>query len=382
MSKPAEPGPLATEARATEPCDRAAQLRRLLESRRGERHVVAIQDFPDPDAISSALAYREIARGFGVQAQVVYEGLISHPENVALVELLRLELLSFREGVDLAAFDAAVFVDNQGATTRLTGRLEAAGVPTFAVIDHHDGDDLLDPVFSDVRPVGAAATIVAEYLASGELLALDAGDVRHVHLATALMHGLHSETDGFVRAREPEYAAAAFLSRFSDPDLLERVLCVQKSHAAMQVIETALRNRTVSGGFSVSGVGALRLGDRDAIPQAAEFLLREESVSTAVVFGLLRDGEGRELVAGSLRSLDAGLSVGAFLRDALGTDAEGRPYGGGRSRAGGFEVDSAYLRGDRDGQAGPIDWPAFDRELRERLLRAAGVDRGARRGGG
>src|SRR5215212_607912 len=34
------------------PASPVAQLSRLLEARRGERHIVAIQDFPDPDAIS------------------------------------------------------------------------------------------------------------------------------------------------------------------------------------------------------------------------------------------------------------------------------------------------------------------------------------------
>jgi hypothetical protein len=35
-----------------ESATRAAELASLLSSRRGEKHVVAIQDFPDPDAIS------------------------------------------------------------------------------------------------------------------------------------------------------------------------------------------------------------------------------------------------------------------------------------------------------------------------------------------
>ena len=165
---------------------RAAALADLLSSRRGVRHVVAIQDFPDPDAISSGLAYREIARCYGIEADVVYDGLISHPENLALDE-----------------YAAAVFVDNQGNTTHLTERLRAAGVPTLAVIDHHDPQDLLDPIFSDVRPLGAAATMFAEYLQSAAILKLDAENDAHVRLATALMHGLHSETDGFVRARPP-----------------------------------------------------------------------------------------------------------------------------------------------------------------------------------
>src|SRR5690606_34258023 len=55
----------------------AEVLRELLSARRGERHGIVIQDYPDPDAISSALAYREIARGFGIETDILYEGLIS-----------------------------------------------------------------------------------------------------------------------------------------------------------------------------------------------------------------------------------------------------------------------------------------------------------------
>ena len=376
MSKPADSLPFAAPGGA-QPVDepRAAELRRLLESRAGERHVVAIQDFPDPDAISSALAYQHIARGFGVDADVLYEGLISHPENVALVNLLGLELTKYRDDLPLADYDAAVFVDNQGATTKLTDRLRAAGVPTLAVIDHHESDDLLDPVFSDVRPVAAAATILTEYLQSGLLLTLDRANAGHVQLATALMHGLHSETDGFIRARDPEYQAAAYLSRFSDPELLEKVLCVQKSRGTMTVIEAALRERQVCGGFSVAGVGFVRWADRDAIPQAADFLLTEESVHTAVVFGILCGDDGREVVSGSLRTNKPTLGVGDYLRDALGLDPFGRPYGGGRTRAGGFEVDLGFLAGDEDDDnQQAMKWSLFNRRLRKRLFRAAGVD--------
>src|SRR5690606_37970654 len=94
----------------------------------------------------------------------------------------------------LAHYDAAVFVDNQGTTTKLAGRLKEAGVPTLAVIDHHEPQDLLDPIFSDIRPVGAAATLLTEYIASGVFFRMDADNSNHVQLATALLHGLHSET--------------------------------------------------------------------------------------------------------------------------------------------------------------------------------------------
>src|SRR4051812_2130615 len=80
------PPPMTTNPSVTEPSTAPAsspvmELAHLLESRRGERHLVAIQDFPDPDAISSGMAYRTLAGCFGISADIVYDGQISHPEN-------------------------------------------------------------------------------------------------------------------------------------------------------------------------------------------------------------------------------------------------------------------------------------------------------------
>jgi nanoRNase/pAp phosphatase (c-di-AMP/oligoRNAs hydrolase) len=370
----------ASGARETErvevfPTPVALRLREHLETRRGETHIVAIQDFPDPDAISSAIAYREIVRSFDIEVDIVYEGQISHPENLALVNLLEIELTRFSEARSLDRYDAAVFIDNQGATTRLTPRLKELGIPTFAVIDHHDPADLLDPVFSDIRPVAAAATILVEYLRGGAFCTLEPTNVQHVQLATALMHGLHSETDGFIRAGATEYDAASYLSRLIDTNLLERVLCVQKSRGTMDTIRAALARRTIRGGLSVAGVGYIRWGDRDSIPQAADFLLTEENVHSAVVFGIVRGDDAREVVSGSLRTNNATLGVDSFLKRALGNDPRGRPYGGGRSRAGGFEIEIGFLRdaGD-DRESREMKWTLFDRQVRRKLFHAAGLE--------
>jgi len=376
MNPPLDPhAPVQDAPVAAAPDAPVVQLARLLETRRGERHIVAIQDFPDPDAISSAMAYREMAEVYGISSDIVYDGQISHPENLALVNLLEIQIQRLDAELNLERYAAAVFVDNQGTTTHMTDKLRKAGVPTLAVVDHHDPQDYLDPIFSDIRPTGAAATIFAEYLQSGVILRLDAGDESHVRLATALMHGLHSETDGFVRARPPEYQAAAYLSRVMDPDLLERVLCVQKSHATLRVIEEALHGRTVRNGFSISGVGYVRWGDRDAIPQAADFLLAEENVHTAIVYGMLTGDDGREAISGSLRTNKSTLRVDRFLKEALGEDMGGRPYGGGRSRAGGFEIDCGFLTGDEDDEEQQrLKWQLYDRRIRRKLFHGAGVE--------
>jgi len=353
--------------------ERARAFAAFLAKHKGERHIAALQDFPDPDAISSALAYRLLGERYDIDVDIVYEGRISHQENVALVQALDITLTRFTEGMPLDHYDGAVFIDNQGTTTRLTDRLTQAEVPTVAIIDHHAPQGLLTPEFSDIRPVGAAATILTDYIRSGEIVSLDHEKETHVHLATALVHALRTETLGFIRAGPEEYAAGSFLSRYHDPQLLESILRVQRSRGTMEVIRIALTDRVIIGGFSLAGVGYLRHADRDAIPQATDFLLSEENVHTAIVYGILV-GEGeREVVVGSMRTSKLTVDVDQYLKSALGSDGRGRYYGGGRSRAGGFEIPVGFLEGQLDGEQMRLKWEAFDQQIRGRLLKAAGL---------
>lgn len=353
---------------------RARDFARFMREHSGQAHIVALQDYPDPDAISSALAYRAIAAAHDIDADIVYEGRISHQENLALVHLLDIELTRFTGALPLDRYDGAVFLDNQGTTTRLTDRLGEAGVPALAIIDHHAPQGLLTPEFSDIRPVGATATIMTDYLRSGEVLVLDPESVEHTRLATALVHGLRSETNHFIGAGPEEFAAASFLAPFMDSQLLEAVLRVQRSRGTMEVIRVALTDRVVKGGFSLAGVGYLRHVDRDAVPQAADFLLTEENVHTAICFGILLGEGDREVVVGSVRTSKLTLDVDQFLKSALGTDFRGRYYGGGRSRAGGFEIPTGFLEGTTDPDQMKLKWAAFNRQITTKLLTAAGIE--------
>jgi hypothetical protein len=67
--------------------------------------------------------------------------------------------------------------------------------------------------------------------------------------------------------------------------------------------------------------------------------------------------------------------VDKFIKEALGEDLRGKPYGGGRSRAGGFEIDCGFLTGDDDDeQQQALKWQLYDRRIRRKLFRAAGVE--------
>lgn len=351
------------------------QLRQMFDRHRGQRQLILLQDFPDPDALSSAWTYKLIAEKYDIHCEIVYAGALSHQENIALVKLTGLPLqrwtLETAKTKDLSLYQGCVFIDNQGTTCLLTNLVLAAGIPIAAVIDHHSLQGEMNAEFADFRPqIRATATIFAEYLQAG-LLTLDGNVSQHIKCATALMHGLRSDTNALRQAQESDFLAAAYLSRFYDPQLLNAVLQSSRSKWVMDAIERAIKHRIVQNNFSLAGIGYLRYDDRDCIPQAADFLVTEENVHTAVVYAIVHDkDEEIELVIGSLRTTKLTLDPDEFIKEAFGQDAQGRFFGGGRSQAGGFEIPVGFLSGgNENSDYARLKWEVFDAQIKQKLLR-------------
>ncbi|MEW6129549.1 MAG: bifunctional oligoribonuclease/PAP phosphatase NrnA [Acidobacteriota bacterium] len=353
------------------PLKKSAELVALLEKHRGERHAIVMQDYPDPDAISSAWAHKMIAARFAIECDIIYEGRISHQENLALVQLTDIDLVRYGEGCDLKQYQGTVFVDNQGTTSKLTDRFEALGIKPLVIVDHHEPQNRITADFTDIRKVGATATIYTEYLREG-LFELKKNDPKCVMLATSLMHGIRSETSGLVRAHLEEMEAATFLTNLIDHSMLEDIMSVKRSKKVMDVVRLALENRTIQDSYSISGVGYLRVEDRDSIPQAADFLLTEENVHTAIVYGIIIKGD-REMVVGSMRTDKVTLNPDEFLKEALGATETGRYYGGGRRGAGGFEIPIGFLAGIVDDELNRMKWHLYDELIKKKFFARIGV---------
>ncbi len=347
----------------------ASRLAEFLESHKNERHVIVLQEFPDPDAIAAGFAHQAISRHYGIETDIVYSGRISHRQNLALVRLLGIELTRFDESTELGCLDGAVFVDNQGTTAGpVVDALESRSIPTLIVVDHHEVQERLKPGFQDVRrEMGATASIYTEYLKSG-IIELDKSDKTHVLIATALSHGIITDTSGFIRARPADFHAAAFLSGFRDPDLLEQIMNQARSSQTMKVIYRALGSRETVESFSIAGVGYLRAEDRDAIPQAADFLITEENVHTAIVYGIVTGEDWKESVIGSLRTNRITIDPDAFLKEAFGKDTDGRYFGGGKISAGGFHIPVGFLSGGDDDEFREQKWEIFDEQVKEKIF--------------
>lgn len=351
------------------------QLQKTLEKHQGERQIIVIQDFPDPDALSSAWAYQLIAENYDISCDIVYGGTLSHQENIALVRLTGLPAQRILNNKlpekDLSVYQGCVLVDSQGTNSQLYPVIEQAKIPLVVVIDHHSKQKELEAEFIDLRPqTRATATILTQYIREG-MLDFDTSNEIHVKCATALMHGLRSDTNRLMQAKEEDFMAAAYLSRFCDSQLLNAVLQSARSPRVMDVIERALKNRVITNNFSIAGVGYLRYDDRDAIPQAADFLVTEEDIHTAVVYGIVHDrDEDIELVIGSLRTTKLTLDPDEFIKESFGKNSEGSFFGGGRYMAGGFEIPVGFL-GNFNGNPdyAKLKWEVFDIQIKQKLLR-------------
>ena len=88
---------------------------------------------------------------------------------------------------------------------------------------------------------------------------LESGHRPHARLATALMHGIRTDTTNLVNAREEDFSAAAYLSRFSNSSLLNEILSVKRTPRVMEGIEKALSTRRQVNHLTLAGIGFLRL---------------------------------------------------------------------------------------------------------------------------
>ncbi len=307
---------------------RVEELLSALRAHAHGRHVVVIRGYPDPDSLASAWAHARLAATLGIECDIAHLSVLSRAENRAMVNLLDLPVIRISGAEELERYVAMSLVDANAI--ELPRR---SGLPCVSIVDHHSVSGKLDADFIDIRTtVGATSTIYTEYLRDSPAFALEQGPLLP-RLATALAYGIRSDTDDLLMATAADLRALGDLTENVDRDVLAELTRYSIPGSAMGVLHRALEAMRVEGTWLFAGVGPVRPEDRDAIGQAADFLLRREGIKTVLIFGMV-DGT----IDGSLRTADMALDPAAWLRDAFGIGPNGLPYGGGRRGKGGFQI--------------------------------------------
>jgi nanoRNase/pAp phosphatase (c-di-AMP/oligoRNAs hydrolase) len=312
---------------------------------------------PDPDAMAAAMGVASLAEQVETEVTIQFPGKIRHQENRAFRNVLEVELDQIERAEDLAS-GAVILVDHNEPR----GFSGSETVRPVAVVDHHPGDGRGES-FTDVRTeYGACSSVIAEYFEDLDATPvppdtheseIDSTYVVPSRVATGLFFGILTDTNRLTSGIDPaDFAASSFLSGGVDENLLDRIANPQVSAETLEIKATAIREREVEGAFAISDVG--EVSNVDAIPQAADELIRLEGVTAAIVYGA-RNG----VLYLSGRSRDDRVHMGRALESAL----EDIPSagGGGHARMGGGQISL---------EDGEFVWPARENTLTDRLWRA------------
>jgi len=335
------------------------RLRRLLDDL--DEVVVLMHPNPDPDAMAAAMGVAALAEQVDAEPTLQYSGGVRHQENRAFRTVLDLEMEKVGHVSDLAA-EPVVLVDHNEPR----GFTGADAVLPVAVIDHHPGSGSGE-AFTDVRTdYGATASIVAEQFT--DLGAVPVPPDQHASevgasftvpsaTATGLLYGILADTDRLTKgAAAPDFAAAGYLYPGVNEELLDRIANPQVGSDVLETKARAIAGREVRGSFAVSDVGTI--SNVDAIPQAADELMRLEGITAVVVCG-----ESDGVVHLSGRSRDDRVHMGRTLETVAGDCPAAT--GGGHARMGGGQIPVARTDGDGRGISEP------DRnDLADRVFRA------------
>jgi len=237
------------------------------------RIAVVLQDDPDPDAMSSAIALRALL-GRNKQTTPIFAFTpVTRPENLTMAHLLEIEVATANVE-ELRSYDKIAMVDVEPAYFGV--KLQRADI----VIDHHPGYQQGVSPFEDIRVgYGATATIMTEYLVTADERISE-------RLATALMYGIRSDTLGLSRrVTENDIQAFVHLYPLANYHLLRQIDRPELPIQFARKLSHAMRRLEIRDGLITIYLGEVERDD--LIVQVADFCLQFEGVEWVVVAGKL-----------------------------------------------------------------------------------------------
>ncbi|MBI5233735.1 MAG: DHH family phosphoesterase [Deltaproteobacteria bacterium] len=238
--------------------------------------LILIYANPDPDALSCALALKRILDTGRRTVRIGYTGAVGRPENAAMIKRLKIPAFPVNEQ-EAALADIIALVDSQPQF------FVDFGLPRCdIVIDHHPRTDKLSVRFEDIRPnYQAASSILTEYLrASGVRLTKN--------LASALFYGIKTDTRHFIGDLSPgDVEAIRWLGNKTDRDIVEQIEFSQFTQEGLDYFSIALVRKRFKNGVMFSHLGPVPFFD--ICVQVADFFIRVENVSWALVTGVVDD---------------------------------------------------------------------------------------------
>src|SRR6187200_1927724 len=286
-------GPLLTEFSRSLTRARVQQYQRYFSD--ADRVLIMLHHDPDPDALASGLALRNVLRRTKTTAIIGAMQGVTRPENLRMVNLLDLHVEAITPD-SLKEYDRLAMVDVQPHYFGdLIDRVDL-------VIDHHPEQPGYTAVFKDIRAdYGSTSTILTEHLRAVDVNISE-------RTATAMLYAIKSDTLFFNRqANRVDIEAFSYLYPLADATLIRKM---EGAEITMERLDYVLKAR--QNGQMVEQVFCAFLGTtprEDFIPYVADFYLQLENVQWTIISGIVND-----TLVMSVRNLGYSRNAGEFVR--------------------------------------------------------------------
>ncbi|HEX6975026.1 MAG TPA: DHH family phosphoesterase [Vicinamibacterales bacterium] len=303
-----------------------------------DRVLILLHNDPDPDALASGLALRNLLRRTKTTAIIGAIQGVTRPENLRMANMLDIQVeqitpASFQE------FERIATVDVQ--PHYFGGMLDRVDL----VVDHHPEQTGYSAVFKDIRAdYGSTSTILTEHLRAVDVNISE-------RTATAMLYAIKSDTLFFARhTNRVDLEAFTFLYPLADAALIRKM---EGAEITLERLEYV--TRATQGGIMREQVFSAFVGEaprEDFIPYTADFFLQLEDVKWTIVAGVVN---GSLIV--SVRNLGYSRNAGEFVKRWF---ADSGSAGGHRAMAKAVVPVERF----RD-KFGDLQWPAITARIAE-----------------
>src|SRR5712691_11303228 len=286
-------GPLLTEFGRSLTRARVQQYQRYFSD--ADRVLIMLHNDPDPDALASGLALRNVLRRTKTTAIIGAIQGVTRPENLRMVNLLDIHVEAVTPE-SLKEFDRVAMVDVQ--PHYFGGLIDRVDL----VIDHHPEQPGYTAVFKDVRAdYGSTCTILTEHLRAVDVNISE-------RTATAMLYAIKSDTLFFSRhTNRVDLEAFSYLYPLADAALIRKMEGAEITLERLEYVLKAHRGGNLRDQVFCAFLGVS--AREDFVPYVADFFLQVEDVKWTVVAGIVND-----TMVISVRNLGYSKNAGEFVR--------------------------------------------------------------------
>ena len=286
-------GPLLTEFSRSLTKARVQQYQRYFSD--ADRVLILLHNDPDPDAMASGLALRNVLRRTKTTAIIGAIQGVTRPENLRMVNLLDIHVEPIT-AESLKEYDRLAMVDVQ--PHYFGGLIDRVDL----VIDHHPEQPGYTAVFKDIRAdYGSTSTILTEHLRAVDVNISE-------RTATAMLYAIKSDTLFFNRqANRVDIEAFSYLYPLADAALIRKMEGAEITLERLDYVMKAYRSGSLVDQVFCASLGATPR--EDFIPYVADFFLQLEDVKWTLIAGVVND----TLIV-SVRNLGYTKNAGEFAR--------------------------------------------------------------------